>query len=77
LHKKGISFSATPSLVKHISEQAIKEKMGARPIKRILQKSIENELSRLILSKTLQDGSLIKFKYLRGNIEYDIKEEEA
>jgi ATP-dependent Clp protease ATP-binding subunit ClpB len=51
--------------------------MGARPIKRIIQKLIENELSKLILGKVLKENSEIKFSILKENIKYEIKEEEV
>ena len=49
--------------------------MGARPIKRIIQKLIENELSRLILSKTLPSGGSIKFSLKKDELDYKITEE--
>ena len=77
LEDKGIKMSFTRGVLKYISEKAIKEKMGARPIKRIIQKIIENELSRLILSKTLVSGNLIKFCLTKGEVDYKITEEQA
>ena len=74
---KNIKMSATPKVYRHIAEQAVQEKMGARPIKRIIQKMIENELSKLLLSKELCDGSSIKFSLVKGELEYNITEEEA
>ena len=75
LNHKNIEMSFTPGVIKYISELAIKEKMGARPIKRIIQKNIENILSNLILDESIVSGSKIKFKALRGALKYDIKEE--
>jgi ATP-dependent Clp protease ATP-binding subunit ClpA len=48
--------------------------MGARPIKRIIQKNIENVLSSLILDESIIAGSLIKFKVSRDALKYDITE---
>jgi ATP-dependent Clp protease ATP-binding subunit ClpC len=72
---KNINISLTPSLNKHISEQAEKEKMGARPIQRLIQKNIENKLSTLLLSKELTENQSIKFFINKGEITYKIKEE--
>lgn len=77
LTSKNIALSATPSVSKHIASIAIKEKMGARPIRRLIQKLIENELSTALLSKQLKDGSEIKFLIKKDNIEYIITEEEV
>ena len=75
LQEKNIELSFTRGVLKYISEKAIQEKMGARPIKRIIQKLIENELSRLILSKTLPDGGSIKFSLRKNELDYKITEE--
>ena len=75
LKEKDIKLSFTRGVLKYISEKAIQEKMGARPIKRIIQKLIENELSRLILSKTLPSGGSIKFSLKKDELDYKITEE--
>lgn len=77
LKDKNITLSATPKIFEYISTKAHEEKMGARPIKRIIQKLIENELSKLILGKVLKENSEIKFSILKENIKYEIKEEEV
>ena len=75
LKDREISLSATPKVFEHISTKAHEEKMGARPIKRIIQKLIENQLSKLILGKELKENSEIKFSISKNNIKYEIKEE--
>jgi ATP-dependent Clp protease ATP-binding subunit ClpB len=70
-------MSITPKVAAHIAELAAKEKMGARPIKRIIQKLIENQLSTLLLSKQLPENSTIKFSLIKGELKYKITEEEV
>ena len=77
LEDKNIKMSATPSVYKFLAQKAIEEKMGARPIKRLIQKNIENELSRLLLSKELPEYSSIKFCVSKEELKYKITEEEA
>jgi ATP-dependent Clp protease ATP-binding subunit ClpC len=74
---KNIKMSITPNVSTYIAEQAAKEKMGARPIRRIIQKLIENQLSTLLLSKELPENSTIKFSLIKGELEYKITEEEV
>jgi ATP-dependent Clp protease ATP-binding subunit ClpC len=74
---KNIKVSATPKVSNYIAEQAIKEKMGARPIKRIIQKLIENKLSTLVLDKSLTKNCSIKFSMIKGELEFQITEEEV
>ena len=77
LQDKNIKMSITPKVATHIAELAAKEKMGARPIKRIIQKLIENQLSTLLLSKQLPENSTIKFSLIKGELKYKITEEEV
>ena len=75
LSEKGIELSYTPSLSKYLAEKAKEQKMGARPIKRLIQKNIENTLSTLLLDKSLTEGSKIKFSISKEDIKYTITEE--
>ena len=77
LANKNIKMSITPKAATYIAEQAAKEKMGARPIQRIIQKLIENQLSTLLLSKELPENSAIKFSLIKGELKYKITEEEV
>ena len=74
LKGRNISVGATPTFINYIAEEARKQKMGARPVKRLIQKNLENELSRLLISKELDDNSQIKFSYLKEEVNYKIKE---
>lgn len=74
LKDKKITISSTPSFNKYIANLAEKEKMGARPIQRLIQKNIENELSTLLLNKTLIKNQDIKFSLIKGEVSYKIKE---
>ena len=74
LKERNISIAATASFINYIAEEARKQKMGARPVKRLIQKNLENELSKLLLSKQLDNDSQIKFSYLKEKVSYKIKE---
>jgi len=50
LSKNDISLYATPEAVRLIADQGFDPQYGARPIKRLIQKQVLNELSRMILS---------------------------
>jgi len=77
LLEKKIKLSVTPKVCKFIAEKASQEKLGARPIKRLIQKNIENELSKLILGKEIQENQEIKFSLLKQEIVYNITEVKA
>lgn len=55
LGKSGIQLSYTPAAVNLISDAGFDPQYGARPVKRVIQRKVLNELSRKIL-----DGSITK-----------------
>jgi len=74
LQDKKIKLSVTPKVCKYIAKKAAQEKLGARPIKRLIQKNIENELSKLILGKQIQENQEVKFSLLKEEIVFNITE---
>ncbi len=50
LAEKGIEFSAAPDAVAYIADKGFDPQYGARPVKRLIQKEVLNELSRQLLS---------------------------
>ena len=74
IKSKGISVHGTPAFIELITEKALEEKSGARPVHRLLQKNIENKLSELILSKEISEGDKITFSARKGNISHSVKE---
>ena len=65
LADKNITFNITPKAKEILLEKGTDLKYGARPLRRAIQKYIEDELSEKILRKELQDGQ---------NIQIDINE---
>ena len=51
LKKKGIKLVIGDDIVSHLSDLAFAEKMGARPVNRLIRNKIENILSKKILKK--------------------------
>ena len=74
IKSKGISVHGTPAFIALITEKAIEEKSGARPVHRLLQKNIENKLSELILNEEISEGDKVTFSARKGNISHSVKE---
>jgi ATP-dependent Clp protease ATP-binding subunit ClpC len=60
-----------------IVDKGYDEKYGARPLKRAIQKYIEDPLAEEIIKATLQEGDLIKIDIEDGQEELTIKIEKA
>lgn len=57
-----IKITYDDNVIKYILDNAYDSHYGARPIKRYLQKHIETELSKLLLSDQIKELSNIKMK---------------
>ncbi len=57
--KQGITFDATPEAVEYLAEKGYNPEYGARPVKRVIQKEVLNELSKEILSGKVSTDSII------------------
>ncbi|WP_204345406.1 ATP-dependent chaperone ClpB [Psychroserpens algicola] len=59
LAKQGITFDATPESIAYLAEKGFNPEYGARPVKRVIQKEVLNELSKEILSGKVTTDSII------------------
>ena len=65
---KNIKVRATYSLINYIQSLCFSEKLGARPIKRLIEKNIENPLAELILNKQVIRDQIITFGYSKNKV---------
>jgi len=68
LEEKGVHLVLSDELIEHISNVGFDPQFGARPIKRMLQKELLNELSRPIIAGTLQTGKAQVIDVFDGKI---------
>ncbi|MEZ4802842.1 MAG: ATP-dependent chaperone ClpB [Gelidibacter sp.] len=59
LAKQGITFDATDEAIKYLAEKGFNPEYGARPVKRVIQKEVLNELSKELLSGKIKTDSII------------------
>ena len=59
LAKQGIIFDATFEATSYLAEKGYHPEYGARPVKRVIQKEVLNELSKELLSGTITTDSII------------------
>jgi ATP-dependent Clp protease ATP-binding subunit ClpB len=59
LKQQGITFDATQEAIAYLAEKGYNPEYGARPVKRIIQKEVLNELSKEILSGKITTDSII------------------
>ena len=57
--KQGITFDATPEAKAYLAEKGYNPEYGARPVKRVIQKDVLNQLSKEILAGQVTTDSII------------------
>ena len=67
LEEKGIIFSTTDKAIEALSEKGYDPQYGARPIKRVIQREVLNELSKEILSGKVTTESKIMLDFQNKN----------
>lgn len=59
LAQQGITFDATNEAINYLADKGYNPEYGARPVKRVIQKEVLNELSKEILSGKVSTDSII------------------
>ncbi len=68
LDDRDIGLEATPEAKSLIADKAYTPVFGARPVKRYLQKFIETEIGRMIISGELKDGHRVEIGVSEGEL---------
>ena len=68
LANQGITLDATPEAIDYLSKKGYDADFGARPVKRVIQKEVMNELSKQILSGTVTTDSIILLDSFDGQL---------
>ena len=68
LAQQGITMDATPEAIEYLSEKGYDPQFGARPVKRVIQKDVLNELSKEILSGKITTDSIVLIDAFDGKL---------
>ncbi|MGB3841448.1 MAG: AAA family ATPase, partial [Bacteroidales bacterium] len=66
LANNGYTFTYTEDAVEHIAEEGYDPLMGARPIKRVIQKRVIDELSKMIIAEKIKSDQPIVLDVIDG-----------
>ena len=73
LKHKDISFEISNEAKQFILEKGTNIKFGARPLRRAIQRYIEDEISEMILRSEIVDGQTIKVDLKDDVLSFDVK----
>lgn len=68
LSHQNVTMDATPEAIAYLSEKGYDPTFGARPVKRVIQKEVLNELSKEILSGKITTDSIILLDSFNGKL---------
>ncbi|PWA05383.1 ATP-dependent chaperone ClpB [Flavobacterium psychrotolerans] len=68
LAQQGITMDATPEAIAYLSEKGYDPQFGARPVKRVIQRDVLNELSKEILSGKIAIDSIVLIDAFDGKL---------
>ena len=73
LNDKDIKMTITKSAKDYILEKGTDIKFGARPLRRAIQRYVEDELSEMILKGKLLDGQTVALDFENDKLKFEIK----
>src|SRR5205814_1385829 len=73
LHAQGIEVSFTDDAVELIAREGFDPEFGARPLRRTIQRLVENELSRMVLSDRVRPGDRVTVDAVEGELHFDVE----
>ena len=72
LHAQGIEVVFTDEAVELLAHEGFDPEFGARPLRRTIQRLVENELSRMVLSDAIGPGDRVTVDALEGVLHFDV-----
>jgi ATP-dependent Clp protease ATP-binding subunit ClpB len=68
LAQQGITMDATPEAIDYLSQKGYDSQFGARPVKRVIQREVLNQLSKEILAGAIKTESIILLDAFDGQL---------
>jgi ATP-dependent Clp protease ATP-binding subunit ClpC len=76
LHAQGIELTFTDEAVQLLAREGFDPEYGARPLRRTIQRLVENELSRMVLDGRITPGDLVTVDVRDGALDFEVEARE-
>ena len=73
LEERGIGLELSEDARCFIAKESYDEEFGARPVKRYVQKNIENQIAEMIISNEVIDGQTIKITVSDDSLKFEVR----
>jgi ATP-dependent Clp protease ATP-binding subunit ClpC len=74
LRAQGIEVDVTPEAVSWLAERGSEPHFGARPLRRAIQREVDNRLSRLMLDGRVRSGQRVRVVVRDGDLDLEVEE---
>ncbi|MFJ2237589.1 ATP-dependent Clp protease ATP-binding subunit [Streptomyces sp. NPDC087859] len=75
LHAQGITVEFTDTAVDWLAQRGYQPEYGARPLRRTIQREVDNELSRLLLDSRVKEGGRVTVDVEGGRLAFRTQDE--
>jgi ATP-dependent Clp protease ATP-binding subunit ClpC len=72
LHGQDVSIELTTAAVDWLADKGFQPEFGARPLRRTIQRELDNQLSKLLLSADLAPGQLVTVDVAEGRLTFAV-----
>ncbi len=73
MRAQGIEVSFSDEAVELLAQEGFDPEFGARPLRRTIQRLVENELSRMVLSNTIGPNDRVTVDAVEGELHFDVE----
>lgn len=73
LEERGIGLELSEDARRFIAKESYDEEFGARPVKRYVQKNIENQIAEMIISNEVIDGQTIEITVSDNSLKFNVR----
>lgn len=70
VHSQGIAVEFSEAAVDWLAERGYQPEYGARPLRRTIQREVDNQLSRLLLDGRVQEGARVTVDVQNGRLSF-------
>jgi len=71
----GLGFQITDAAVHDLAKRGLDPVYGARPLRRLIQRELEGDIARAMLSRTIREGGIIRVTFDHGALHVDYAEQ--
>jgi ATP-dependent Clp protease ATP-binding subunit ClpC len=73
LRAQEIEVEFTDQAVEYLAQEGFDPQFGARPLRRTIQRLVENELSKMVLGGTVQPGDRVTVDEVEGELKFEVE----